>query len=201
MTIDCIILAAGAATRFGSCKLIADYQGQPLIRSAIDAANALTPERIIIVTGASHEQLIAHKGLTNYRSPVNASGIEFAYCDDWQLGMGHSLAHGVKQLDNDKPVLVLLGDQPRITADDLKRLYRLWKTNPSQIICASFADTLGVPAIFPASFKTHLRLCAGDRGAKQLLFNFAQQVVAVQMPSAGFDIDTPADLQRELALL
>lgn len=201
MTIDCIILAAGAATRFGSCKLIADYQGRPLIGSAIDAAKTLEPERIVIVTGASHEQLIAQKALKNDRVQVNAPDIEFAYCSDWKMGVGHSLAYGVKQLDNDKPVLVLLGDQPRITADDLKRLYRLWKTSQNQIICASFADTLGVPAIFPATFKTHLRSCIGDRGAKQLLFNFAQQVVAVQMPSAEFDIDTPEDLQRELALL
>ena len=200
MTIDCIILAAGAATRFGSCKLIADYQGQPLIGYAIDVAKALAPERIVIVTGASHEQLIGHGELTRYRIQLDAPEIELVYCADWQMGMGHSLAYGVNQLDNDRPVLVLLGDQPRITANDLKRLYRLWNASPSQIICASFADTLGVPAIFPANFKTHLRSCAGDRGAKQLLFNFAQQVVAVQMPSAEFDIDTLEDLQHELAL-
>ncbi|WP_039912652.1 nucleotidyltransferase family protein [Cellvibrio mixtus] len=197
MTIDCIILAAGAATRFGSCKLVTDYRGQPLISYVIETAKAVAPERIIIVTGASHEQLVSHSD----RLHVDAPGVELAYCADWQMGMGHSLAHGVSQLENDKPVLVLLGDQPRISCDDVKRLYRLWNSSPSQIICASFADTLGVPAIFPASFKTHLRNCVGDRGAKQLLFNYAQHVVAVHIPSAEFDIDTPADLQRELAII
>jgi molybdenum cofactor cytidylyltransferase len=195
MSIDCLILAAGAATRFGSCKLIANYKGQPLIAHAIRAATAFAPERIMVVTGASHGQLDA------YRSALKNPSFELVYFDGWQSGMGHSLAFGASQLDNDNPVLILLGDQPEISVGDLGNLYRLWKTNPTQIVCARFADTLGVPAIFPAAYKHHLRQCAGDRGAKQLLFNYAEQVVAVNMPAAGFDVDTPADLCGEFATL
>ncbi|QEY18118.1 nucleotidyltransferase family protein [Cellvibrio sp. KY-GH-1] len=191
MAIDCVILAAGAATRFGSCKLLADYLGQPLIAHILDAAHAVTPARIVLVTGASHAKL------TDYCATLAVSKLEIAYCDDWQLGMGHSLAHGVAQVNNDNPVLVLLGDQPQVSAADLLRLYRCWKSSPTQIVCASFADTLGVPAIFPAEFKAHLLACSGDRGAKQLLFQQAEHVLAIPMPSAEFDIDTPADMERE----
>lgn len=194
MAIDCVILAAGAATRFGSCKLLADYLGQPLLAHALDAVQAVTPEKIVLVTGASHELL------NEYCAELNMSRLEVAYCAEWQLGMGHSLAHGVSQLQNDKPVLVLLGDQPQVSAADLLRLYRFWKTSPTQISCASFANTLGVPAIFPAEFKAQLRNCIGDRGAKQLLFQHAQQVLAVPMLSAEFDVDTPADLLREFPI-
>ncbi len=191
MAIDCVILAAGAATRFGSCKLLADYLGQPLIAHTLDAVQSVTPERIILVTGASHT------ALNEYCASLAISRLEVAYCDDWQLGMAHSLVHGVAQLNNDKPVLILLGDQPQVSAADLLRLYRCWRSSPTQIVCASFADTLGVPAIFPAEFKPFLLGCSGDRGAKQLLFQHAEQVVAIAMPSAEFDIDTPADMQRE----
>jgi molybdenum cofactor cytidylyltransferase len=195
MSIDCLILAAGAATRFGSCKMIADYKGHPLIAHAIHAANALEPERIIIVTGASHERLDA------YRAALKNPSFELAYFDGWQSGMGYSLAFGTCQLDNDNPVLILLGDQPEVSVGDLRNLYRLWQTNPMQIVCAGFAGTLGVPAIFPAAFKHQLRRCTGDRGAKQLLFNYAEQVLAMNMPAAEFDVDTPADLCREFAAL
>lgn len=194
MAIDCVILAAGAATRFGSCKLLADYLGQPLLAHALDAVHAVVPEKIVVVTGASHEPL------NHYCAELNINRLEAVYCADWQLGMGHSLAYGVSHLQNDKPVLILLGDQPQVGAADLLRLYRFWKTSPTQISCASFEDTLGVPAIFPAEFKSHLRKCTGDRGAKQLLFQYAQQVLAVPMPSAGFDVDTPADLLREFPI-
>lgn len=192
MTIDCVILAAGAATRFGSCKLLADYLGQPLLAHALDAVQTVMPEKIVVVTGASHAPL------NDYCSGLNMNRLQVAYCEDWQAGMGHSLAYGVSQLPNDKPVLILLGDQPQVGAADLLRLYRFWKASPTQIVCASFANTLGVPAIFPAEFKPHLGACAGDRGAKQLLFKYAQQVLAVPTPSAEFDVDTPADLLREL---
>lgn len=195
MSIDCLILAAGAATRFGSCKMIADYKGQPLIAHAIHAANALEPQRIVIVTGASHRRIEA------YGSTLQHPSFELAYFDGWQSGMGYSLAFGTRQLDNDNPVLILLGDQPQVSAGDLRNLYRLWKASPEQIVCAGFADTLGVPAIFPAAFKNQLRQCVGDRGAKQLLFNYAEHVLAVNMPAAEFDVDTPADLYREFAAL
>lgn len=193
MGLDCIILAAGAATRFGSCKLLADYRGQPLIAQAIQAAKILAPERILLVTGAAHELL------DTYRASLPEPVFELVYCADWHAGMGYSLACGVNQLNSDQPVLVLLGDQPRISAEDVQRLYRLWRANQDYIVCARFADTLGVPAIFPAAFKMHLRNGAGERGAKQLLFNHAAQVLALDMPTAEFDVDTPADLQRELA--
>lgn len=194
MAIDCVILAAGAATRFGSCKMLADYQGQPLLSYALGAIQAVKPEKIILVTGASHALV------NDYCTMLNMSHLEVAYCADWQLGMGHSLAYGISQLQNDKPVLILLGDQPQVSVDDLQRLYRFWKACPAQIICASFDNTLGVPAIFPAEFKKDLCNCVGDRGAKQLLFQHAQQVLAVPMPSAVFDVDTPADMLRKFPI-
>ncbi len=116
----------------------------------------------------------------------------------WQLGVGNTLAFGIKHLQNSNPVLVLLGDQPLISAQDLRNLYRTWRKNPDKIACASFADTLGVPAIFPAKFKAHLYKCRGDRGAKNLLLHCPNNVVPVAMPSAEFDIDTPADLNTYL---
>jgi molybdenum cofactor cytidylyltransferase len=187
ITLDCIILAAGAASRFGSNKLVADYQGKPLITHAHAAAQALSPARIIVVSGAGHAQLHNHPALAN---------VELHYCSDWQKGMGHSLAFGVSQLNNNNAVMILLGDQPRISAQDLGKLFRLWQSSPEQIACANFSDTLGVPAIFPASFKAQLRECSGDRGAKSLLFTCAQEVLAMAMPSAEFDVDTLADLAR-----
>jgi molybdenum cofactor cytidylyltransferase len=104
----------------------------------------------------------------------------------------------VKQLQNSNPVLILLADQPLISAQDLRNLYRAWRKQPEKIACASFSNTLGVPAIFPAKYKARLYECRGDRGAKNLLLQNVNNVVPVAMPSAEFDIDTPADLTTYL---
>jgi molybdenum cofactor cytidylyltransferase len=190
LTLDVLVLAAGSASRFGGCKLLADWQGQPLIAASLSAARALKPEKIIIVAGAFYSQL--------KEAQLNLNDVELLEFRDWQLGMGHSLAFGVSQLFNNNPVLILLGDQPLISAQDLQNLYSAWCAQPTQIACASFANTFGVPAIIPARFKTELLACTGDRGAKMLLTRYADELIRVPMPTAEFDIDTPTDLDTLL---
>lgn len=193
VTVDCIILAAGAASRFGSCKLLAEFQGQPLIAQAIRAASAVNPVRLLVVSGAFHSQLLA------LQASHPLPDFELHYYRDWQSGMGSSLAFAVQQLPHSgNPLLVLLADQARVNAQDLQNLLAWQMRHPQQIVCASFAGTLGVPAIFPAHFTAHLLQCKGERGAKPLLYQHAEQVIAVDMPNAEFDIDTPADLRRYL---
>jgi molybdenum cofactor cytidylyltransferase len=195
MTLDVLILAAGSASRFGGCKLLADWQGQPLITANITAARILKPEKIIIVAGAFYSQLKESKLL---EAQLNIDSVELIEFRDWPLGMGHSLAFGVNQLPNNNPVLILLGDQPLISAQDLQNLYNAWCTQPTKIACASFANTVGVPAIFPERFKTELLACTGDRGAKMLLTRYAVELIKVPMPNAEFDVDTPTDLEKLL---
>lgn len=195
MTLDCLILAAGSASRFGGCKLLADWQGQPLIAASLSAARALKPKKIIIVAGAFYSQL---KKSELIEAQLNIDSVELIEFRDWQLGMGHSLAFGVSQMPSDNPVLILLGDQPLINVQDLRNLYSAWCAQPTKIACSMFANSIGVPAIFPVRFKTELLACTGDRGAKKLLMRYADELIKVPMPNAEFDVDTPTDLEKLL---
>ncbi|HSC67335.1 MAG TPA: nucleotidyltransferase family protein [Cellvibrio sp.] len=199
LQLDCLILAAGNASRFGGCKQLADWRGRPLLAASIAAARALKPARIVVVGGAFYPQLL--QALPQLELKPAASTyrpIELLEFCAWELGLGNSLAFGIKQLQNSNPVLILLGDQPLISAQDLRKLYRHWRNSPDKIACASFANTLGVPAIFPAPFKAALYACRGDRGAKSVLLRYSNRVVPVAMPTAEFDIDTPANLDHYL---
>ena len=199
ITIDCLILAAGCASRFGGCKQLAEWQGKSLLANTIATARTLDPARIFVVGGAFYPQLLqALPELNTKPKKRTESTLELLEFRAWSLGVGNSLAFGVKHLQNSNPVLVLLGDQPLISSQDLRNLYRAWQKSPGKITCASFANTLGVPAIFPAHFKARLYECRGERGAKNLLLRDADQVIPVAMPSAEFDVDTPADLTTYL---
>ena len=196
---DCLVLAAGSASRFGGCKQLADWQGHPLLAACLAAARTLAPARIYVVGGAFYPQLLqALPELEAKPKKSTEAAIELLEYRAWNLGVGNSLAFGVKQLQNSNPVMVLLGDQPLISARDLRNLYCAWREQPGKIACASFSNTLGVPAIFPAQFKARLYECRGDQGAKNLLLANADNVVPVAMASAEFDVDTPADLTRYL---
>ncbi|HEY7130724.1 MAG TPA: NTP transferase domain-containing protein, partial [Candidatus Limnocylindrales bacterium] len=49
MRVGAVILAAGAATRFGGGKLLAELDGGPIVRHVIDAAGAAGLAPIVVV--------------------------------------------------------------------------------------------------------------------------------------------------------
>lgn len=188
--LDCLILAAGNSSRFGGCKLLADWQGRPLILNAIAAAQALRPRRLLMVTGAYHQQL--EPILRQLSEPL----LHWAFCPNWAEGMGASLAFGAAQLSGDNGLLIMLADQPLVTAADLQHLQNLWRRDPHKIVCSHFANTLSVPAIFPAQLKPELLTLRGDKGAKALFTAHADLLLSLPLATAEFDVDTPADLAR-----
>lgn len=191
--VDILIMAAGGSRRFGSCKLLADFRGAPLLAYALGAATEIS---------RSHSEFISSINLVlgGYAAEIRAAlaqwpfSVNILHCPDWAMGLGHSLAYGVGQLPAENSVLIVLGDQPLVSAEALGRLLKAAKENPGKIVCAEFASTIGVPAIFPETYKRQLLQLSGDRGAKSILIDEQSSVAGVRMRDAAVDIDTPHDL-------
>jgi molybdenum cofactor cytidylyltransferase len=182
-----LIMAAGESRRFGSCKLLADIDGKPMLQHSIELAQSTDASLIRIVTGRWHQEI----------KQAQTSGviddIDLIYNSDWQQGLGSSIATGVSQIASGcDEVLVLLADQVSVSSEDIERL-RL-RDDKNQIVCASFSQTLGPPAIFPAQFFPELEKLSGDKGAKALLAELTAIDCQVDVPNAAFDIDSPSDL-------
>lgn len=192
MAVDVLILAAGAGRRFGGNKLLVLWRDRPLLEYVLDKAALLDAHSINLVSGAYAAELEEFLREEKYLKNSSELGIKHFFCSDWQLGMGNSLAFGVAQLPPENAVLVLLADQPLIEVADLQKMLSLSRQNPDKIVCAEFAGTRGVPALFPAEYKNQLKLLSGDRGARALLS--APDVIALPMPEAEIDIDLPSGL-------
>jgi molybdenum cofactor cytidylyltransferase len=181
-----LILAAGASTRLGQPKQRVMLGGRPALHIVVSNAVALAGHAVTVVVGAHAKEmthLLAH-------SP--ASVIVNRH---WEEGMGGSLRYGVASLAPAcEAVLVLLGDQVGVTADDLKRLASAWKGEESVIAASVYDQHIGVPAIFPRVCFGELSELRGDRGARTVLERNSYRLVRVPMPNAGIDLDTPADL-------
>ena len=89
---------------------------------------------------------------------------------NWEEGMGSSLRFGVASLPPAcDAVLVLLGDQVAVAADDLRRLASAWKGEESFIAASVYDQRVGVPAIFPRLCFSELSELRGDQGARAVL--------------------------------
>jgi molybdenum cofactor cytidylyltransferase len=116
---------------------------------------------------------------------------------DWSEGIGSSIRTAVMRLPPScDGVLIMLADQPAVTADDLRRLVETWRRQQDFIVAAFYASTTGVPAIFPRTLFSSLTELRGDQGARALIHRHRDRVVRVPVSSAAIDIDTPEDLLK-----
>jgi molybdenum cofactor cytidylyltransferase len=183
-----IVLAAGASTRFGSPKQLADIDGHAMLETVVSRAAALGEVRVTVVLGAEADAV--RPSLRDSRAGVVVNS-------DYRDGISTSIRAGIERLPAQvAAVMILLGDQAAVTTEDLGRLVGCWKSKPECIVAAQYGDVIGVPAIFPADLLPELAALKGDRGARALISQHRQRVVTVPMPSAAIDIDTVDDLGR-----
>ena len=121
----------------------------------------------------------------------------------WHTGLASSvsLAASYAKEQGFDAMLLTLADQVALSADDYRQLIFTWHETGKDV-AAHYLDDLGVPAIFNASTLPLFTHLSGDRGAKSILKQQAQQgaLVAITLPRAAIDIDTQADLASWLAL-
>lgn len=187
-----VVLAAGAARRYGSPKQLVRYRGETLVARTVRLARLAGAEGVCVVLGYRAD--LIHRTLENC-STVHSATTTVRNAR-WRDGMGRSLACGVSALDRRaRAVLVCLADQPLLEAEDLARLVLAWRASARSVVASRYAGKLGVPAIFPRSHFGALKSLSGERGAQVLLAS-SNDVLSVPIPLAAVDIDDPQDLSN-----
>jgi len=163
--IAAIVLAAGAASRFGSPK-------QRLLLPAVLArVRAAGVEEIVVVLGAHTAQ-------------PDARVVE---CPDWARGPGASLRCGLAALsDEAEAAVVVLADGPDLSTDAIARVAAAWRHHDAQLVAASYGGVRGHPLVLARSGWRDVP-DEGLRGHAPLL------VPCDDLGSPG-DVDRPADL-------
>ncbi len=186
-----IILAAGQSTRMGSNKLLADLGGAPMIRRSVEAVQAAGAEPVIAVTGHEADKIAA---------ALDGLGIEVVHNPDYAHGLATSLKRGLAAVPEDADaVLVCLGDMPRVTPKAIEKLMAAFNPEEQRTICVPVhKGRRGNPVLWGAKHFAAMAALDGDRGAKALMEQAAEELVEVDMADDGvlIDADTPAALAR-----
>ncbi|RAK69538.1 nucleotidyltransferase family protein [Hymenobacter edaphi] len=190
--IPAVLLAAGASTRMGQPKQLLPYQGRTLLRRAAETALVAGCQPVIIVTGALHQELAAEVADLPVRLVHNAV---------WEAGLGTSIGVGVQAVEDAAPeaaaVLVMLTDQPLVTAALLRELLHAWQQSGLPV-ATGYAATVGVPAVFGRLVWPQLLALPAAAGAKLLLQRLGDELAVVPFPAAALDVDTPEQYQQLL---
>lgn len=186
-----MVLAAGASKRLGQAKQLIRVDGETLLRRTARLALEAGCCPVTVVLGYEVERL---------RPEVEALGAAVAVNPQWLEGMGASLRCGMEALCAREPhperVLLLVCDQPRLTAEYMRTLLERHAQGGTAIAASLYGGRPGVPAVFAAEVFPELLACAGDRGAREVIRKDARRVQAVAWPDGEVDLDRPEDLGR-----
>jgi molybdenum cofactor cytidylyltransferase len=191
-TIAIVILAAGGSQRMGRPKQLLPFRGYTLLRRAVETAIASQCRPIVVTTGA-HEDLI--------RLELHSLPVLIAHNPDWMQGMSSSLRIAIDTLaeasdSNLGGVVIMLADQPLVTADDIDKIVDVQHRSGKDIVASEYADTHGVPMFVSKRLFPDILRLSGKEGAKRLISDHLESLETVPLLSAAFDIDTPADYKR-----
>ena len=192
----CLLLAAGSSSRMGQPKMLLPYKESNLLQHIIDEVKTLKSTTLFIVTGCYHT--LIEQSLIQQQIPIVKNG-------QWQAGMGSSIQTGMAYLLQHYPaataVLILVCDQPFISATLLQQMMAAKEYTGKGIVASTYTGTIGTPVLFDKKYFNDLALLQGATGAKKLVMQFKTDVATVSFPAGAMDIDTPEDYEKLLGSL
>lgn len=193
VNIPVILLAAGGSTRMGQPKQLLPWGNQTLIENQIQTL-LKTGNPVNVVLGAN----------SNLVYPViNKYNVNVFINNDWEMGMGTSIATGVNGLKGKFPeaegLLIALLDQPLVPLEHFRNMLKTFQLGKQQIIVSkSVSGWEGVPVLFDQCYFNELQTLSGKEGAKKIVQKHIHALKYEELGDLLEDMDTPEAYHRLL---
>ena len=163
--IPAVVLAAGAATRFGSPKQ------RLLLPAVLERVRASAVDDVLVVLGA-HE--------VDTDAPT-------VHCPDWERGIGASLRCGLAALPAEaEAAVVVLADGPDLAPEAVDRVLEVWRESGAEVVAATYGGVRLHPVLLARSAWNRVP----DEGAREL----PALLVPCDDLGAPGDVDRPEDV-------
>jgi molybdenum cofactor cytidylyltransferase len=182
-----IILAAGLSRRMKvHNKLLLSINGKPMIRHVAEIYLAAVDGQVCVVTGFEADRIEAS---------LVGLPIKYVYNADYEAGQPFSVRAGLINAPDAQYYLIGLGDQPQLTADDLRELIEAHLAADVQKISIPERDsTRGNPIVVPNALRPKLLVDKANPGCRSFTQKNPELVQNIPMSKPCFfnDVDTPA---------
>lgn len=183
--LGCVLMASGLGRRFGADKLMADFDGSPLISRAIEATGGLFDKRVLLTRSAAAAEYARARGVQVHLHALPRRS------DAMRLGLGE-----MAEMDG---CLFCPCDQPLLTRQTVAALAAAFARQPETIWRPAAEGQPGAPVVFPRW--AFAELAAVQQGGGSAVAAAHPDKVRLLEVDAWelFDVDTPADLSAALA--
>lgn len=192
-----VVLAAGQSERFGGDKLLAVWQGRPLlwhvlgrVRNAIEDGNLAGGCVVLPPQAPALTRLARDAGIVCLSNPSAASGLGSSI----RVGLDWLTLHAG---EGPSAAAIFLGDQPATPSDVVSRLIAAWGDGGRLVVRPRYADAPdepGHPILVDRALWSLASELTGDTGFGPLLAARGIPAFMVDTPGRNPDVDTPTDL-------
>ncbi len=186
-----MVLAAGRSRRMGAQKLLLPLGDRPAIARIVDEVLSGPVDRVFVIVGPDGDRIT--EALAGRR-------VEFVTNPDPEAEMLSSVRCGLRAMPEDcEAVLVVLGDQPGVTADVIASLVQAFHASGRGIATPTHNGRRGHPLMFAMRYRDEILNNYEDIGLRGLLHAHPEDVCEVEFPAPNVidDMDLPEDYERE----
>jgi len=191
-----VVLAAGKSERFGKNKMLVKVLDEPLIRKVVKNALSSQVDEVIVVLGYMASEI--EKVLYNLPCKIVLN-------ENFEKGMSSSVKIGVSKISKTaEAVLILPGDYPLVTAEDINRVISKFKETGASIVIASYKGKPGHPILFSKRlFKEIMKISEEEQGLKAVVRKHREEIVLAETNSPGvlMDVDTEEHFKKVIEFL
>ena len=185
-----IILAAGKSSRLGHPKQLLPFKGKSLINHCIKTAKKVSAH-VLVITGAERMRI---------ESEIKDDAVLVVHNPEWEEGMASSIRHGLsyltENLQNITSVILMVCDQPFVSAELLHNLIVEKEKTSKSIVASSYSEIAGTPVLFDKSIFPELMELRGDIGARKIITRHKDNLATVAFPLGNVDMDTAEDYRK-----
>jgi len=177
-----VVLAAGTSSRLGRPKQLLDLDGKPLLQHVVESACAAGLDEVVVVLGHAAAEIEPRLSLPGTaRTVINP---------DYTEGQSTSLRVGLGALGPDvEAAVIVLGDQPGLSSDLVRRVVREWRTSGAPVLRPLFRGAPGHPVVAGRAAWVAFMGAAGDEGARGVMPGLEVAEVELGLDPLA-DIDT-----------
>ena len=196
MKVSLIYMASGFGKRYGTNKLITEFQGEPLylhgLLSLQKAKKLLAEDKIQceLMLISQYERVLSG-------SFDRVPEAERIFNEDSDQGITASLKLGTEVSKKDTDAfLYFVADQPCMKGETIAEFVRGFLKSGKGIGCVCAGGHRGSPNIFRRRYKKELLSLEGDQGGRQIMEKYPEDIWMMEVDERELrDIDQPADMK------
>ena len=183
-----IVPAAGRSERFGSPKLVATFEGEPLVARTVRSLLEGHVARVVVVASVTG----AFDHIPLLRDPRVAVVVN----PNPDRGMFSSIQTGWSAAEGD-PVVILPGDMPFVQPATVAAVVAAFRQTPGLVVAQRHARH-GHPIALPGSLRAAALAAPATSTLDAFIKSQGLEPIEVEVEDKGVlqDVDTPADLHH-----